>query len=66
MFYVYSYLGKCFNLTSIFVRWVGSTTNQFMFDVVFVVFLFPVSFLLYKTPKVKTCFLGCVPSTKKT
>ena len=28
IFYFHPYLGKIFNLTSIFFRWVGSTTNQ--------------------------------------
>jgi len=30
-FYFHPDLGKIFNLTSIFFRWVGSTTNQFLF-----------------------------------
>ena len=31
IFYFHHYLGKISHLTSIFFRWVGSTTNQFFF-----------------------------------
>ena len=66
IFYVHSYFGEMHQFDEhIFSDGLVQPPTSFMLWCVFVVFLFPVSFLLYKTPKGWNIFFGCVPSTKK-